>query len=59
MAKVTITITEEEKKEWQKYAEYKGLKTLSGLLRFATVQYMTRYPGKSQGCTALSESGGK
>ncbi len=58
MAKVTIAITEKEKEEWQHYAAAKGLKSLSTLIRFATVQYLTRYPIKAQGCTAVSESGG-
>lgn len=59
MAKVEISMSDEQKKEWQNYAEVKGLKTASNLIRFAVVQYMTRYPLKSQGCTASSESGGK
>lgn len=59
MAKVEISMTEEQKQEWQKYADAKGLKTASNLIRFAVVQYMTRYPLKSQGCTASTESEGK
>ena len=59
MPKVEISMSEEQKKEWQNYAKVKGLKTAANLIRFAVVQYMTRYPLKSQGCTASSESSEK
>ena len=59
MAKVTVSLSENEKSEWQNYAQTKGLKTIAGLIRFATMQYMTRYPLKSEGCTARRQSGEK
>jgi hypothetical protein len=44
MPKLSLTLTEKEKGEWKAYATTKGFTTLSGLIRFATMQYMTKYP---------------
>jgi hypothetical protein len=44
MPRLSLTLTEKEKEEWKTYATAKGFTTVSGLIRFATMQYMTKYP---------------